>query len=121
MGAKPNPIREKSYKFAVDAVLFCKDVLIQEKKEYIFSKQLMRSSSSVGANVEEGVNAPSKKDFANKLSIALKESYESRFWLFLLRDAKYVNIHEVEGLINQVQEIIAILTSILNTARRSLQ
>lgn len=117
---KPNPIREKSYSFSLAVVVFCKDILVQKKQEYILSKQLLRAGTSVGANVEEAVNAPTKKDFANKLSIALKEVYESRFWLFLLRDAKCVTENEIGHLLKQVQEIIALLTSILKTSRVSL-
>lgn len=117
---KPNAIRKKSYAFAVATVLFCKRKLIEERKEYILSKQLMRSGTSVGDNVEEAINAPSKRDFANKLSIALKEAYESRFWIFLVCDTEYVTKSDVEVLHNQVQEIIALLTAIIKTSRDSI-
>lgn len=118
---KPNPIREKSYSFAIDVVIFCKEILIKQKKEYVISKQLIKSGTSIGANVEEAINAPSKKDFVNKLSIALKESYESRYWIFLLRDTHYVDAKEVQVLLEQMKEIIALLTAIIKTSRESLE
>ncbi len=118
---KPNVIREKSYSFSLNIVLFCMNVLMKQKKECVLSKQLIKSGTSVGANVEEAVNAPTKKDFANKLSISLKEAYESRFWLSIIRDAKIVTEVEVRNLLIEVQEIIALLTSILKTTRFSLE
>ncbi len=120
MEKKENPLRDKSYRFAVDVVLFCKNVLIEQKREYVISKQLIKSGSSIGANVAEGLHAPSKKDFANKLNISLKEAFESQFWLYLLRDTGYASAAEVQPLLAQLHEIIALLTAILKTSRASL-
>lgn len=120
MEEKPNIVREKSYRFALSVVVFCRDMLMEGKREFVLSKQLLRSGTSVGANIEEAVNAPTKKDFANKFSIALKEAYESRYWLLLIRDAKYVTQQEIQHLLDQVNEVIALVTSILITSRKDL-
>lgn len=117
---KPNPIRQKSYVFAVAIVFFYKDILIKREKEFVLSKQILRSGTSIGANVEEAVSAPTKKDFAHKMSIALKEARETKYWLFLLRDTQYVTESEVAHLLNQLKEIIALLVSILKTSYGSL-
>lgn len=119
MKERPNPVREKSYGFALKIIPFCRD-LMENKKEYILSRQLLRPGTSIGANVEEGVNAQSKKDFANKMSIALKESYESRYWLSLIRDSKLATQNEIGNLLMNVQELIALLTAILKSARSSI-
>lgn len=117
---KQNPIQEKSYYFALHIVLFCKNVLIEKKREYVLSKQLLKSGTSIGANVEEGIHAPSKKDFANKLSIALKEAHETKYWLSLLRDTGYASEEEIKHLLPELTEVIALLTSIIKTARISI-
>ncbi len=117
---KPNPIREKSYAFAVAIVFFYKEILIKREKEFVLSKQVLRSGTSIGANVEEAVSAPTKKDFAHKMSIALKEARETKYWLFLLRDTKYVTESEIAHLLSQLKEIIALLVSILKTSYGSL-
>lgn len=115
---KENPIRQKSYEFAFHTVLFCKR-LMEEKKEYVLSKQLLRSGTSIGANVEEGVNAPSKKDFINKLSISLKEAFETRYWICLIRDSGYRNDDGTKRLLEEVSELIAILTAIIKSSRKT--
>ena len=81
---KDNIIKTKSYAFALRVVKLYR-FLIQEKKEYVLSKQLLRSGTSIGANVEEGLAGISRKDFAMKLQISLKEAKESSYWLRLLR------------------------------------
>ncbi|MEK7218902.1 MAG: four helix bundle protein [Patescibacteria group bacterium] len=118
---KQNVIREKSYTFSLDVVRFCSDVLMKQKKEYVTGKQFLKSGTSVGANVAEAVSAPSKKDFAHKLSIALKEARESHFWLCLIKDANIVEQTRMSSLFAQVDEIIALLTAILKTTRISLE
>ena len=86
---KENIIQVKSYKFALKIIDLYK-FLVQDKKEYILSKQVLRSGTSIGANVEEAIGGQSKKDFAFKLSIAYKEARETRYWIKLLKDAKYI-------------------------------
>lgn len=111
-----NPIREKSYMFAVDIVRFC--FKIQEKKrEYVLTKQLLKSGTSVGANVEEAQQPQSRADFISKMSISLKEAYESRFWLRLIRDSSLAAAQEVEPFLEQVDEIIRILVAITMTSK----
>jgi four helix bundle protein len=116
---KNNPLRDKSYKFAVETTLFCRK-LAKENREYVLSKQLQRSSTSVGANVEEANFASSKRDFAAKLAIAFKEANESLYWLRVIRDSGYSSDGNIENLIKMANELIRLLTSILKTTRQSL-
>jgi len=115
---KENIIQSKSYAFALHIVDFYRHLI--GKKEYVMSKQLLKSGTSVGDNIAEGVHGQSKDDFIAKLSIAHKEAHETRFWLRLLRDGGYTSEEEVKALLSEVNEIIAILTYILNTARRKV-
>ena len=80
-----NVIQEKSYAFAIRIVKLSK-YLIEEKKEFIYSKQIGRSGTSIGANIEEGIGGQSEKDFYSKIAISYKEARETHFWLRLLRD-----------------------------------
>ena len=88
--AKQNVIQEKSYKFALSIIELYQRLVL--KKEFIISKQILKSGTSIGANVEEALGAQSKKDFINKISIAYKESRETNYWLRLLRDSSLTNI-----------------------------
>ena len=81
------------------------------------SKQVLRSGTSIGANISEGCAGQSKKDFIAKLSIALKEAHETRFWLCLLKDSDYLDEERYNSLLKDCEELIIILTSILRTAR----
>ena len=90
MSKKPNPLADKSYVFALKIVEVYK-TLISTKKEYVLSKQLLRSGTSIGANIAEANGAISKADFSAKISIAYKESLETKYWLNLLRDADYIS------------------------------
>jgi len=87
---KPNIVRDKSFAFAVRIVSLYK-YLCADKKEFVLSKQLLRSGTSIGANVREAVNAESKKDFIHKLAIAQKECDESIYWLELLVETDCLN------------------------------
>jgi len=115
-----NVVKEKSYRFALDIAKFCK-MLIEVKKEYVLSKQLMKSGTSVGANIREALHAESKADFIHKLSIALKEAHESHFWLEIIRDSGYALPNELQHLFVQVDEVISLLTSIIKSTKRNLQ
>jgi four helix bundle protein len=86
---KESILREKSYQFALRIVKLYQFV-VSEKSEYVLSKQILRSGTSIGANVEEANQAESKADFIHKLSIAQKESFETDYWLRLLRDSNYL-------------------------------
>lgn len=114
-----NIIEEKSFKFALRIVNLYK-YLISEKKEYIMSKQILRSGTSVGANIAEGVEAQSKKDFISKLSIALKEANETKYWLRLLIASDYINSNVGGNLKEELLEIIRILTAILKKSREKI-
>ncbi len=111
---KDNIILNKTFDFAVKIVELC-NILQQDKKEYILSRQLLRSGTSIGANCEESVAAQSRKDFINKLYIALKESRETRYWLRLLKATGYLK--EQNELFSEIEEIIKILTSIIKTTQ----
>ncbi len=113
-----NIIKEKSYKFAVRTVKLYQ-YLTNKKKEYVLSKQILRSGTSIGALVHESKFAQSKKDFINKLSIALKEANESSYWLMLLFDTGYLTEKMYENIQPEIDEIIKILVSIVNTSKKN--
>lgn len=119
--AESNIVQEKSYQFALKVVQFCK-FLMEEKSEYILSKQYCRSGTSIGANIEEGIHAPTKKDFIHKLSISLKEAHESRYWLRLIIDSGYSSSKEdmCSVLLSENNELIALLTAIIKSSRVTL-
>ncbi len=116
MEKRENVLRDKSYKFALRIVKLYKH-LAEEKKEYVLSKQILRSGTSIGANIAEGNQAQSKPDFIHKLSIAHKESFETEYWLCLLRDGEFITEKQAESLIIDCQEVQKILTSSIKTAK----
>lgn len=107
-------IKEKAFDFALDIIDLFKQ--LNQKNEFIISRQLMRSGTSIGANIEEGLQGQSKADFISKLSISLKEAFETRYWLELLKYSHLVNIN-VDSYLNKITEIIRILTSILKSSK----
>lgn len=115
---KENPIREKSLEFAVRIVNLYK-LLTGERKEYVLSKQLLRSGTSIGANIEEGIAAFSKNDFIFKNQTAYKESFETSFWLRLLNRTEYISDKEFDSMFADNEEIIKILTAILKTSKEN--
>lgn len=108
-------IKNKSFLFAVEVVNFYK--ILVERKEYTMSKQLLRSGTSVGANVREAVNGQSKADFIHKLAIAQKECDETLYWLELLKITNYINEIEFEKLHNNGTELLKIIRSIIITSK----
>jgi len=116
MENKENPLKDKSYKFALRIVKLCKH-LTEEKREFIISKQVLRSGTSIGANITEGNQAQSKPDFVHKLSIAHKESFETEYWLCLLRDGEYITEKQAESLLEDCRELQKILTTSIKTAK----
>ena len=114
--ANPNVIAEKSEEFAVRVINLSK-YLIAEKKEYIISKQIFRSGTSIGANVSESRNAQSKEDFISKLNIALKEADETAYWLRILKRTEFISQDQFSSLNEDVQELISILVSIIKTTK----
>ncbi len=113
---KENIVVQKSYAFALAIVQVNK--LLNEKKEFVLSKQMLRSGTSVGANVHEGVASESKNDFIHKLAIALKEARETVYWLNLLKDSEYITEEEHIILFNQCEELKRILSSIILTTKQ---
>jgi four helix bundle protein len=113
---KENIIQIKSYAFAVRIVKVYQN-LCDEKKEYVLSKQLLRSGTSIGANIEEAIGGQSEKDFYAKLTIAYKEARETHYWIRLLTDTNYLSKEENKSLINDVDELLKIIGSIQKTLR----
>ena len=111
---KENIIQDKSYNFALRIVKLYKH-LSQEKREFVLSKQLLRSGTSIGANIEEAIGGQSRKDFYAKLTIAYKEARESKYWIRLLKDTDYLSDKESESLLNDIEEILKIIGSIQKT------
>ena len=106
-----NVIEEKSFDLAVRIVNLYK-FLINERNEYVLSKQLLRSGTSIGANVSEAEKGQTRADFNAKMNIALKEANETEYWLKLLCKTEYLSEKEFETIEKDVKEIIAILVSI---------
>ena len=109
-------IAKKAYAFAIDIVKLYKK-LIAENKEFVLSKQFLRSGTSIGANINEAVSGQSKRDFVHKLSIALKEARETAYWLKLLRDSDFINQASFDDIDTKCNEIIKILSSIILTTK----
>jgi four helix bundle protein len=107
----------KSYAFALEVIKIYKSIT-NDRKEYVLSKQFLRSGTSVGANVNEALSAESKKDFIHKLAIALKEAKETAYWLNLLRDSEYLSIETYVSANNLCNELIKILSSIILTTKQ---
>ena len=105
-------IKEKTLNFAIRIVNFYK-YLCDEKREFIMSKQILRSGTSIGANVSESKNAKTNPDYLTKMNIALKEADETQYWLELLFRTEYITKDEYQSLNNDLKEIIAILVSIV--------
>jgi four helix bundle protein len=111
-----NVVQEKSYAFAVRVVKVYRH-LAEEKKEFVLSKQLLRSGTSIGANVEEAIGGQSDKDFYAKLNISYKEARESKYWIRLLTDTEYLTEKQSESLLSDIEELLKIIGSILKTLR----
>lgn len=110
------PAEEKSFLFAVRIVKLC-NYLVEKKKAYSLSKQLLRAGTSIGANLAESQQAQSRPDFISKLSIALKEAVETNYWLRLLHASNYLTDLEFSSIITDCQEIEKMLTSIIKTSK----
>ena len=113
---KKNVIHSKSYAFAVRIVKLGQ-YLVSEKKEFVLSKQVLRSGTAVGALVKESEFAQSSSDFIHKLSIAAKEANETHYWICLLKDTGYLTEQMHQSLEKDSVELIKLLTSIINTMK----
>jgi four helix bundle protein len=116
---KENIIAIKSYAFAVQIVRTYQQ-LSQNSREFVLSRQLLRSGTSIGANVKEAAHAQSKHDFLSKMNIALKEANETEYWLKLLHETNYINVEHYEKLNNSCNELISILVKIVSSTKQSL-
>ncbi len=112
-----NVIEEKSFEFAVHIVKLCK-YLREEKHEYVLSKQILRSGTSIGANVAESQQAQSRPDFVHKLNIALKEASETNYWIRLLKATDYLTEQEYRSVYLECQELEKLLTSIIRSSKK---
>jgi four helix bundle protein len=115
---KENILKTKSFNFAVESVKLHKK--LTEKNEFILSKQFVRSSTSIGANVREANNAQSKADFIHKLSISQKECDETMFWLELMIETEYIDKMDFVNLHSKSEELLRLLRSSIMTVKKSL-
>ena len=116
MKNKENPILDKSFSFAVRIVKLYK-YLIDEKKEFTLAKQILRSGTSIGANAEEAVGGYTKKDFRAKMSIAYKETRETKYWLRLLKETDFITKTQFQSLHKDAEKIARILYTIIDKAK----
>ncbi|MFN3405623.1 MAG: four helix bundle protein [Cytophagaceae bacterium] len=109
-----NIILTKTFNFSIEIIHLYMELL--KHKEFVLSKQVLRAGTSIGANVEESVGALTRKDFINKMTISYREARETRYWLRLLEASKIVNF-DFSKYINESEEIIKILSSIIKTSK----
>ena len=116
---KKNLIHDKTYRFALRIVKLYKH-LTTNGKEFVLSKQVLRSGTAIGALVRESEHAQSKKDFINKMSIALKEAGETDYWLSLLKDSNYICENSYNSIQKDISEILKILISIIKSSKNNM-
>ena len=109
-------VAEKAYAFALLVILIYKE--LKTENEFILSRQILRSGTSIGANVNEAISAESKKDFVHKLSISLKEARETKYWLNLLKDSNFIHQEMFDKSNKKCEELIKILSSIILTTKQ---
>ena len=114
-----NIVKEKSFDFAIRIVKLYK-YLMEEKKEFVLSKQVLRSGTSIGANINEAQQAQSKKDFLMKMNISLKECAETKYWIELLSATDYINQEQKDSIIKDCIELEKLLTSIVKTTSNQM-
>lgn len=117
--AKENVVKTKSFLFAIKIVNTYK-FLSEIKKEFVLSKQLLRSGTSIGANVREADNAESKLDFIHKMSIAQKETDETIYWLELLKETNYLSINDFDAISSDANELLKLIRSIIITTKKNI-
>jgi len=116
---KENIIQQKSFDFAIRIVNACK-YLQTEKREFVLSKQMLRSGTSIGANIEEAIGGQSKKDFIAKNSIAYKEARETMYWIKLIKATSFMDEKQADSLIDDADELCKILSSILVSSKKNI-
>ena len=110
-------LEDKSYAFSIRIVKLC-NYVTREKKEYILSRQLLRSGTAIGALIAEAKYAQSKADFINKLQVSLKEANESQYWLRLMHDCNYIDTTMFKSIFPNIEELIKMLISSINTSKK---
>ena len=118
--SKSNPLVEKSYLFSIKIIKSFQN-LQKEQKEFILSKQFIRSGTSIGALIFEGQFAQSQADFINKLSISLKEANETKYWICLLKDTNYIDDFLYQNLLSDVNELIKMLVCSIKTVKSKMK
>jgi four helix bundle protein len=113
-----NPVRDKSFRFALRIVKLYQ-YLKEEKKEYVLSKQVLRSGTAIGSLVRESQYAESKADFIHKLAIALKEANETDYWIELLFQSGYLEQKSYQSIHTDIEELLKLLTSIIKTTKEN--
>jgi len=116
---KPNIVKKKSFAFALEVIELYKH--LKEEKEFVISRQILRSATSIGANIEEAGAAISKKDFIAKMAISSKEARETNYWLRLIIQSRITRYHALDKLQKDSEELIKLLTAIIKTAQSSLK
>jgi four helix bundle protein len=111
-----SPLRDKSYAFAIKIVKLSQ-LLVSDRKEFVLSRQVLRSGTAIGALIRESEFAASKADFMNKLTISLKEANETEYWLMLLHDTTYLGKEEFSQLQTSCKELIAMLVASIKTSK----
>ena len=114
---KDNLIQKLSYNYALDIIKVCMGLV--KEKEFVLSRQLLRSGTAIGANIEEAIGDQSRKDFVAKMSIAYKEARETFYRLRLMKDSGFLKANLADDLLNKCQEILKILVSILKTTKNN--
>jgi len=114
---KPNIIRDKSFAFALRIVKLYK--FLVEKKEFVLSKQLLKSGTAIGALVREAEHVESKADFIHKMAIAQKEANETEYWIELLFQSEYLNETQYNSIVNDIRELNKILASIIISSKEN--
>ncbi len=112
---KENVIQQKSFDFALLTIELYKKLI--KRNEFVLSKQILRSGTSIGANIEESIGAQSRSDFISKISISYKESRETEYWLKLLLGGKYITQDEYDFYVKEIIIILKLLTAIQKTAK----
>ncbi len=118
MQNKERPLKNKNYHFAIKIIQFSQG-LVSKQKEFVLSRQILKSGTAIGALIKESEFAASKADFINKLTVSLKEANETAYWLMLLNDTGYCTKEDFENLLTTCKELIAMLISSLKTLKKN--
>jgi four helix bundle protein len=119
MSEKQNPLKDKSFQFALKIVKLY-TFLYEQRREYVMSKQLLRSGTSIGANIREAQNAQSKADFIHKFSISQKECDETLYWLELLHQSGFLEEKEFTAIYHEANELLKMLKSSILTTKQNI-